>query len=223
MVRNQIEERSTTSVDFDGVLFPRIPAQLETLRPWSYNSRLKLHVPITAENRIVQAHILSPAEESELRRHAGRDVKPEAGEMVRQIKAGLIVGNTGRPNHTEMVRLTEKKLREGRIRDRFADIAFRPEGVSSDESKYWKLVELRNAGYTDITHFDDNARTVKRLAKELPDMRFVIVQDLTSGLLFSRREMEKYPNVARIALCKNGRIDVTHRSAGFGDLPVPHM
>lgn len=223
MVRNQIEEGSAVSLDLDGVLFSRIPVQLTALRPWDYNSSLKLHVPITAVDRIVQAHILSPAEESELRRHAGRDVKPEAGEMVRQIRAGLIVGNTGRPNHVEMVRLTEKKLREGRIRDRFADIAFRPEGVSSDESKYWKLDELRNAGYTNVTHFDDNAKTVKRLAKALPDMRFVIVQDLTSGLLFSKREMEKYPNVARIALCKNGRIDVTHISAGFGNLPVPHM
>jgi hypothetical protein len=74
-------------------------------------------------------------------------------------------------------------------------------------------------GFTDITHYDDNARTIRRLAGALPDMRFVIVQDLTSGILFSKAEMEQYPNVARIALHKNGTIETVHLGTSFRSPP----
>lgn len=197
------ESKSAISFDFDGVLFPRIPIQLEALKPWNYNKPLKpKHSPIYMSDRIPQDRPLSSEEQAELRRHAKRFVKPEAAEIVRRTQADVKIGNTGRPNNLGMVNLTQDRLRQAGIQDEFKYIDFKPEGVISDESKYWGLAELISMGYTDIVHYDDNARTVKRLALVLPKVRFVIVQDLTSGILFSRSEMKKYPNVTRISNLK---------------------
>lgn len=90
-------------------------------------------------------------------------------------------------------------LNNGKIFDKLKYVNFKPSGISSEESKYWGLKELLEIGYTHITHYDDNARMIRRLAKVLPEIRFVIVQDLTSGILFSKSEMKRYPNVTRIA------------------------
>lgn len=198
-----IERRLAVSFDFDGVLFPRIPAQSAALKPWENNIPLKLkhNGPIFMTERIPSDHPLSSYEQAEVRRHAKRAVKPEVIELVRRIQTAIIIGNTGRPNNTATVALTFDRLQQAGIRDKFDHIAFTPSGVGAEESKYWALLELIRMGYR-ITHYDDNARTVRRLAKALPCARFVIVQDLTSGFLFSRKEMKKYPNVTRIAKLK---------------------
>lgn len=214
------EKRSAVSFDFDGVIFPRIPIQLEVFKPWNYYKLLEpKHTAICIADRIPKDRPLHPKEQAELQRHAKRLVKPEVAEIIRRILADIKIGNTGRPNHLAMVNITNARLKGGGIGHEFHYINFKPDEVSSDESKYWGLVELKGMGFTDIIHYDDNAGTVKRLARILPDVRFIIVQDLTSGLLFSTAEMQNYPNVARIAINKNGKIDIVHTSAGFGKLP----
>ncbi|MDP2585345.1 MAG: hypothetical protein Q8P29_00530 [Candidatus Levybacteria bacterium] len=197
------EKKTAVSFDLDGVLFPRIPIQLEAFKPWSYNKPLRpKHNPIYIADRIPQNHPLSLLEQAVMQLHAKRFVKSNIAEKIRQIHADIKIGNTGRSNNLAMVNLTWERLRQGKVSDEFKYINFKPDGISSDESKYWGLVELKNMGYANVIHYDDSARTVKRLAKVLPDIRFVIVQDLTSGILFSRLEMQKYPNVARIAKLK---------------------
>ncbi|MDO8583070.1 MAG: hypothetical protein Q7R51_00895 [bacterium] len=215
------ERTSAVSYDLDGVIFQRVPFQFAAFLPsWMRKSILKpKHAPITIDERETQFRRLSIAEKVELEFHNIRHVKPEATKMVNQTQADLKIGNTGRPNHEQMVRVTKRHLFESDIGHEFANVAFKPKGVSSDESKYWTLIELQRTGYTDIVHYDDNALTVKRLAKLLPQVRFIIVQDLTSGILFSKSEMKKYPNVARIALHKNGEIETTFMPEGFGELP----
>lgn len=207
-----IEGRKAISLDFDGVLFPR-PTQVQwgglksrVIKPWSYDEPfIPKHAPITVDQRVPVNHPLSIFEKVNFIIHSKRRVRPEMAEFVKNTKAEAIFGNTGRPNHVLMVRMTRARLRQTRINKYIDDIFFKPEGVSSDESKYWALRQLLEMGFADITHYDDNALTVKRLAGALPQVRFVIVQDLTSGILFSRREMEKYSNVTRIAIHKKQR------------------
>lgn len=198
-----IEKKPVASLDLDGVLFPRIPVQLAVFQPWGWNKPLKPGSQIFMADRIPQDHPLSSRQRAELQGHAKRFVKPNMPEIIKRIQADIKIGNTGRPNYRGMVDMTWERLRQGEIANEFKYINFKPEGVSPDESKYWGLVELINKGYVNITHFDDNAITIKRLAKLLPLVQFVIVQDLTSGILFSKLEMRKYPNVTRTAEFKS--------------------
>lgn len=211
-------ERSAASLDLDGVVFPRFPAQLAVLKPWAYHSPIKPGEPITRVHRESPVEdVLEEHFKGDFKRHAGRKVKPEAAEFVRSLQVDAIFGNTGRHNHEAWVEMTRDLLEQGGIEDLFTDFYFKPEGWDSDQSKYWALKEIAEMGYR-FTHYDDNARTIRRLAPEFPDHRFVIVQDLTSGILFSRREMQRHPNVMRMAIRKNGQINVTHMSPNFGDL-----
>lgn len=217
-----MHERSVVSIDLDGVPFPRIGIQMEVFQPWSYNAPITpKHSQITRNDRIPVNRPLTRKERAELDIHSGRYVKPEVAELIRSMQVDTKIGNTGRPNTLPMITMTMDRLKEGGIESELEYVLFRIDEVSSDESKYWELKELENEGYTDIVHYDDNARTQRRLARALPHIRFVIVQDLTSGILFPRWEMENFPNVARIAIHKSGKIDVTHKSTGFGEFPHP--
>jgi hypothetical protein len=197
-----LKERSAVSFDIDGVLVKRpIRAQSVALKPWDYNKPLSpdLKHPIYRADRTPQDHSLSFMEHRELQFITKRSVIPKATEIIESIQADIIIGNTGRSNSQEMVNLTNEQLRDGKIFDKLEYVNFKPDGVSPDESKYWTLMELQEMGYADITHYDDNAMTIRRLTLLLPKMKFVIVQDLTSGILFSRKEMKNFPNVTRIA------------------------
>ncbi len=212
----EAEKPRAVSLDFDGVLFHRIPAQSDVLRFWSYDEPfVSHHSPITAADRVVRNDPMSLGEELSFLLHTRRGVKPEAAAFVAQLPPDVVIfGNTGRPNNRPMVDMTNGQLYIAGIDGYFEDVLFKPKGVESDESKYWGLEELSK--FYDITHYDDNAKAVRRLAPKLPHVRFVIVQDLTSGILFSKKEMEKYPNVARIAMKKDGRIDITYITPEFG-------
>ena len=104
-----------------------------------------------------------------------------------------------------MVSVTEIRLEEGGVKYLFDDIKFKPEGMSSDEGKYWRFVVIKKNGGR-FRHYDDNAKFIKDMAPLFPDDEFVIVEDLTSGLLFSKKEMDKNPNVTRIAIDKKGKV-----------------
>lgn len=215
------ERAKAVSLDLDGVVFGgKPPVQTAVFTPWKNNRPfVPEHKQFTHADRVVKSHSLSPLEWLELQLHARRPVKPEFAAIVERMQADAIFGNTGRPNHESMVNLTREKLQEVGIAEYFEEIFFKPKGIRSDESKYWALKELVERGF-DVVHYDDNARTVKLLAGALPDVRFVIVEDLSSGILFSRREMESHPNVARIAVHNSGRVDTVHLPTSFG--PLPH-
>jgi hypothetical protein len=214
-----VEKRSAVSLDLDGVVFPRFPAQLAALKPWEYRKPLVPGNPITPEHRVPVADpLVEEGYKKDFQRHANRAVKPEAIPFVRSLNTDALFGNTGRHNNQTWIEMTFDRLQEAGILDRFEHVYFKPEEWESDEGKYWALQDIKEKGYRFI-HYDDNARTVRRLAPHFPDDKFVVVQDLTSGILFSRKEMEKNPNVARIAMRKDGTIDVVHIHPSFGSLP----
>lgn len=213
-------EKRAVSIDLDGFPFPRTPVQLDILKPWAYNAHLRLkHNPVTRHDRMPVTQVLSRKDHFILNMHNPRQVRMEIAEIIHKMQADIKIGNTGRPNNQPMVDLTMQRLEEGNLLPDFEYVLFAPAGVSSDESKYWGLVELQAMGFTDIVHYDDNARTQRRLAEALPGMRFIIVQDLTSGILFPRSEMEKFPNVARIAINRNGYINTVYTHPDFGRFP----
>ena len=219
MNKLELPGKLAVSLDFDGPVFPRFPAQLEVLRPWNYGKPLSLHSPIRWEDRLPEERPLTRGEFNEITRHAKRAVKPEVAYLINQTDVPIF-GNTGRYNHISMVTVTLRELEKAGIRDKFVDVLFKPHGVESDEGKYWGIREMKDKGYTNIVHYDDNARTVRRLAQALHDVRFVIVQDLTSGILFSLKEMKKFPNVARIAISKNAQVEVVYMPLKFGEFPL---
>jgi hypothetical protein len=105
--------------------------------------------------------------------------------------------NTGRPNAPMWRHATERILRQGNVLTRFADMFYRPDGVSGVESKGAAIAELLTK-YESVTHYDDDAFVIFSLARQFPQAQFVFVQGLNSGVLMTADEKEKFPNVTRI-------------------------
>ncbi len=219
------EQSRAVSLDLDGVLFRRPPIQAEALlryaQPWRYNDRfVPQHPQVTPTQRVFTPRILTEREQRQLTGHAKRHVSEEGQGLVYRLHENgyAIYANTGRPSYME--ELTRGRVEQAELAGFIDSILHTPDGVSSEEGKYWGLVGLREKGFTDLTHYDDNTYTVKRLSGALPDVKFVIVQDLTTGILFSEREMKKHPNVARIALHNGGPIQTILSPETMQ--PLPH-
>lgn len=115
-----------------------------------------------------------------------------------------VYGNTGRPNKRPWINLTEWTLSDGNLLPRFKKIFYKPRGVESIQSKGAALMELA-ARYDMVTHYDDDPWVVFGLAGVfLPDprIRFVLVQDLDSGILYSDADKKRFPNVSYQAQLK---------------------
>lgn len=63
----------------------------------------------------------------------------------------------------------------------------------------------------EVTHFDDNPKDAFKIAayflKRGINVKVVIVTDLSTGLLFSRRELKAHPNVGRAANLREAPCD----------------
>ena len=205
------EIRKIGSVDLDGVAFKRWPGiQVGGLaawaQPWSYNNP---HMPTLVQSTFVrfadageatlrEDPVASTQEKFFLWLHQQRSVDRRVAELLQRENFDLVVGNTGRPDKRAWVDMTMEGLAAGGFAGIFDGVYFKPKGASSEDTKYSTLYRMLHEGH--VTHYDDNAQTVKRLAPLLPEVDFVIVQDITSGILFSAAEMRRNPNVTRIAL-----------------------
>jgi hypothetical protein len=109
-----------------------------------------------------------------------------------------VYGNTGRPNRRPWVDMTERTLIKGFVLDRFKDIFFKPKDVSSIQSK-GEAIDRLTKHYDHVTHFDDDPYVIFGLAKKFPEVTFIYVQPLDFGLLVTREEMERFPNIRRVA------------------------
>lgn len=203
------EIKRAGSFDMDGVIVNRIPLQFgavvsKLLTPKSYNQPFNpKSPPITREDRENYDRPVLNGEKFLLRLHARRSPKKGIDQILYSTDFSAVFGNTGRPGSKLWRDMTYTQLRSTNIADKFEYVYFKPGKISSHESKYWALKELESLGYV-FTHYDDNAQTVRLLAPHFPHSNFVIVQDLTSGILFSSREIEEYNNVKRISLNRNG-------------------
>lgn len=136
--------------------------------------------------------------------HKGCRVRIGVQECLAEVRREKdIFVNTGRPNKRPWVDLTSRTLANGQVLAYFEGFFFKPPEVRALLSKAAAIAELRRR-YQEVTHVDDNPADVLPLAKLFPDVNFVIFQDLTSGILFSRVGMGQYPNVRRVATLREG-------------------
>ncbi len=208
------------SFDLDGVVFPRIGIQIGAL--WAYAKFLtynKRYEPkrehLTSDERKVNKNP-SLFQRLDTLRQGRRKVTPAFVRMFESMDIAASFGNSGRPFYEDMANKTIERLDEAGIGKDFSEAFFKPVDMkSSDETKYWALKDLIDQKFTNIYHFDDNARTIKRLSALLPEVKFVLFEDYTSSILYSRKEMEKTSNVARIKLRKNGKVEAKYLPPGF--------
>ncbi|MDO8618693.1 MAG: hypothetical protein Q7R49_01970 [Candidatus Daviesbacteria bacterium] len=194
-------ELVAASVDFDGVLFPRFPAQMAILKwafnPIGYRKPFKAGPDLTEEQKAMNYERLTQGEFDDFKGHQARMVKPGTREFLLSLGTDAIFGNTGRKNNLYWVRMTERNLKTGGVDDLFKEIYFKPQGVSSDEGKYWNIRAIKDRGFK-VRHFDDNAYLIEQLAPEFPDDEFVLVEDYSSWLLY--HPWLRRPNVSSIRL-----------------------
>ncbi len=203
------ESLRKASVDLDGVAFQRIPIQFGGLAAraqfWndsgSYTPTLVTPTFVTFDGQTLP--LRNPPsgyiERKSLKIHTGRKIDPGLRTLLQGENYRAIVGNTGRPDKQAWVDMTMERLTEEGFAGILDGVYFKPEGAASEDTKYSVLFKMQQEGY-EVTHYDDNALTIRRLALLLPNVNFVLVRDFTSGVLFSEKERKKYPNVSTIAL-----------------------
>lgn len=195
-MRNRAE-----SFDLDGVVIGRqIPIQGGALKGLAQRGVTIYEPPesIPEVPRFTRGGlILSPQEAVSFYFHSRRHIIPGVKEFLESRDTDKF-GNTGRSNKKVWVDMTRKTLQDGGILDQFQDIFFKPPGIRTIISKGAGIQQLQQQ-YQHVTHYDDNPADVLGLATIFPDVKFVVVQDLSTGILFSRIDMESYPNVRRVA------------------------
>jgi hypothetical protein len=205
MSQQETRKPIAASVDVGGVLIERLPLQIEAVVEFVFHPR-RFRQPFQPSYvpKLEDDITKKSSQSGKLRKIVGfynqRHVKKEAKELLESLGADAYFINSGRINNEEIASSTREKLTEAGIVGEIIpeeNIGLRLHGANStDESKFLRIQQLEEQGYK-VVHVDDNARTVKRLAPHFPNAEFVIVCDLMTGLLFSRKEMEKYSNVKR--------------------------
>ena len=133
--------------------------------------------------------------------HEAREVPPWVREAIEQVRDADFYGNTGRSNKKPWVRMTREILRKGGILKRFRRIFFKPDGVSTKVSKAAGVGEIKKRHPKGI-HVEDNPEDGLFIAGLYPDVQVLIVQDLTTGVLYSEKETRRFPNAKRVATLK---------------------
>lgn len=190
------------SLDLDGVVIQRPPFQLKALIDRHIKRRgARIFTPpaeIPTPNRDPQPGQIKPQELISFLMHSRRSLRPGVEAFLDSQYGTDIFANTGRPTRIPWITMTLRTLiREG-VNHRFNDFFFKPDGTRTMISKLAAIAELRQT-HAQVTHYDDNPADALPIAAFFPDVQVVIVQDLTTGLLYSRSEAQRYPNVTRVA------------------------
>lgn len=192
--------KEAVSLDLDGVVIGRIPFQ------WAAASRLLKRPPldfsppteIPTVDRTIANRNLSFKDRINYFRHS-MPVTREAKQVIPQLAQTVdIYANSGRVNTSAWSDKADRTLARAGIRDHFKGIYLKPLGTRGLVSKIAAVRELREM-YDKVTHVDDNPLDALPIAKAFPDVEVVILQDLSTGLLVSMRELQEYPNVRRVA------------------------
>ena len=196
---------NAVSFDLDGVIFKRLPFQGEAfLKHLLHGDEIykTFKLPSSPFKRELSDQPFSSILElMKFYYVRGTGLKEGVKKFIgmEAMQADLFL-NTARPAKKIWAAMTEKHLQEkGLNNELFKGSFYKPEGMQAKMSKALAIRELIDRGYENITHYDDNPEDVLSLALMFPKVQFVIVQDLSTGMLFSRKEAKKYPNVRRIA------------------------
>ncbi len=193
------------SLDLDGVVIWRPPFQLGAFTSRHVKRRgAQIFNPpqeVPVLSREIKNDHLRVGEMVSFLMHSIRRVNGSVPDFLDTYSSVDIYGNTGRANRTPWVNMTMHTLQRAGVAEVFKDVYFKPPGTKTMLSKLAAIDELRRK-YGVVTHLDDNPADALPIAAFFQDVQVVIVQDLTTGLLYSREEAEKYPNVKRVASLK---------------------
>jgi hypothetical protein len=95
--------------------------------------------------------------------------------------------------------MTRATLERGEISDLLEDTFFTPEGMKTAVSKAAGIRELLKQ-YPNIDHVEDDPRTAVYIASLFPDVTVHLVQFGSTGMLYSRQEVDKLPNIRRLGV-----------------------
>lgn len=190
------------SLDLDGVVISRFPIQLKAVidRHIKRRGSTIFNPPesIPTLSREPKSAPLKLGELISFFLHSRRTVNVDVEDFLDTNHMVDVYGNTGRVGKTPWIRMTWQTLKRGSVDDGIKDIYFKPDGTKTMLSKLEAISQLRHV-YGSVTHYDDNPADALPIAAFFPDVKVVIVQDLTTGLLYSREEAARYPNVKRVA------------------------
>lgn len=194
------------SLDLDGVVIWRPPVQFGAfVKRHIKRQGATMYTPpeeIPELSREIKDDQLKPSELLSYLMHAIRSVSGSAREFIDEKSVTAdIYANTGRAARTPWVNMTMRTLENGGLHGAFADYFFKPDGTRTMLSKLAAVDDLRRK-YEKVTHYDDNPADALPIASHFPDVHVVIVEDLSTGILYSRHEAQRYPNVTRIAKLK---------------------
>lgn len=134
----------------------------------------------------------------------GKRVNPKTRDDLALINGQgfQIFGNTGRPDNPHWVEATKETLERGAALHLFQDIYFKDKQHTAEQGKILAVRRLLEK-YPRVTVIDDSPTEAFAIARAFPNNVealeiLVIVQSRTGGLLFSRAERKKHPNVRRI-------------------------
>lgn len=131
--------------------------------------------------------------------HARRNVLPGVKEILEEVSTkGIdIFGNTGRSNKQAWVDMTMDTLARGQVASFFQRVFFTPDDTRSSISKIDALRQLRME-YNFVEHYEDDPQTARNIAALFPEITVFLITNGTTGMLFSKYEVNKFPNIKRV-------------------------
>ncbi|OGH21665.1 MAG: hypothetical protein A2958_00375 [Candidatus Levybacteria bacterium RIFCSPLOWO2_01_FULL_38_13] len=201
-----MKKEAALSADLDGVVIGGPTPYLKTLgkrvvlgrRIFEPPKNIDFHTGTESASPINVP--LNPYEWVLLKVLARRRVTPQARKLLEEVYgSGIdIFGVTGRPNTQRWIKETLRTLEDGEVMPFFQDVLFRPKHVNAETGKLIHVQRLVD-GYKQVAVIEDNPVEGLMIARAFPQTSVFIVQSLTGGMLFSRKESQDYPNVRRIA------------------------
>lgn len=206
------------SLDMDGVTMSRFPFQYKAVRDLILKGKRAFDPPSSIpdiQRTIQYKSKMSLGEEISYRAHEKRKLKNGAKEFIEEaFEEATIYGNTGRAAKRKFVDATEISLQNVDVLKYFRGIYYKPEKMWAVKSKAEAIKRLKKV-HKLVIHVDDDPQTVFALAQLFPDVQFIIMQDLSTGILYSFAESKKYKNVKRVASFKEINLKQMAREANI--------
>lgn len=200
-----MKECGAIVLDLDGVVNWRIPAQKAGIPLFGQPSIHLEPVAIRPVQKEVLDRRISARVIYDAIRHSLTPVFPDVIRVIKELDGKFIFGNTGWHNNEPMIAATVWSLTWAGIFSRFDDIYFRPAGYKTVESKVASIADIRRQfDDHEICVADDNPLDLIPEAITFPNIRFLLISDLTTGRLTNGIDFSTLPNVHRVSTLRAG-------------------